>query len=221
MYDYYIVMKSMFLVVKLYSHSSIVYVNITILLLSTIHNQHQNYSKPKASKKILNFHSHKFSTHIITLYTKMKGPFKVTNTSLNTNQKGNYSRNFLKGNYSRDFQRETTQKTSKRKLLKKLPKGKLLKRLPKGKLLKRVPKKKLLKRVPKTYPSHGSSCDSIINDKKTTSHGFPCDSTINYKKSSHGPLCDSIIIKRKRNHMAYMTSTLICESQDSKTKSNP
>jgi hypothetical protein len=114
MYDYYIVMKSMFLVVKLYSHSSIVYVNIIILLLSTIHNQHQNYSKPKASKKILNFHSHKFSTHIITLYTKMKGPFKVTNTSLNTNQKGNYSR---------DFQRETTQETSKGKLLKRLLKG--------------------------------------------------------------------------------------------------
>jgi hypothetical protein len=33
MYDYYIVMKSMFLVVKLSSHSSIVYVSITILLL--------------------------------------------------------------------------------------------------------------------------------------------------------------------------------------------
>ncbi len=33
MYDCYIVMKSMFLVVKLSSHSSIVYVSITILLL--------------------------------------------------------------------------------------------------------------------------------------------------------------------------------------------
>jgi hypothetical protein len=33
MYDYYIVMKSMFLVVKLSSHSSIVCVSITILLL--------------------------------------------------------------------------------------------------------------------------------------------------------------------------------------------
>jgi len=90
----------------------------------------------------------------------MKGSFKVTNTTLNTNQKGNYSRNFQKGNYSRNFKRETTQETSKGKLL---------------------------KRLPKTYPSHGSPCDSIINDKKTTSHGFPCDSTINYKKSSHGP----------------------------------
>jgi hypothetical protein len=61
----------------------------------TIHNQ-------KLSK-ILNFHSHKLSIHIITLYKKMKVPFKVTTTSLNTNQKGNYSRNFL---------RETTQETS-------------------------------------------------------------------------------------------------------------
>jgi hypothetical protein len=60
----------------------------------TIHNQ-------KLSK-ILNFHSPKLSIHIITLY-KSKVPFKVTNTSLNTNQKGNYSRNFLK---------ETTQEAS-------------------------------------------------------------------------------------------------------------
>ncbi len=85
----------------------------------------------------------------------------------------------------------------------------------------RKPKGKLIKKLPKTYPSHGSPCDSIINDKKITSHGFPCDSTINYKKSSHGPPCDSIIIKRKHNHMAHMTSTLICESQCTKTKSNP
>jgi hypothetical protein len=32
MYDYYIAMKSMFLVVKLFSHPSIVYGNFTILL---------------------------------------------------------------------------------------------------------------------------------------------------------------------------------------------
>jgi hypothetical protein len=50
MYDYYIVMKSMFLIVKLSSHSSIVYVSITIFLLWTTHKQHQNYLKPKASK---------------------------------------------------------------------------------------------------------------------------------------------------------------------------
>jgi hypothetical protein len=33
MYDYYITMKSMFLVTKLFSHPSIVYASFTILLL--------------------------------------------------------------------------------------------------------------------------------------------------------------------------------------------
>jgi hypothetical protein len=37
MYDYYIVMKSMFLIAKLFSHSFIVYANITILLPWTKH----------------------------------------------------------------------------------------------------------------------------------------------------------------------------------------
>jgi len=50
MYDYYIAMKSMLLVVKLSSHSSIDYVSLTILLPRTTHKQHQNYSKPKAFK---------------------------------------------------------------------------------------------------------------------------------------------------------------------------
>jgi hypothetical protein len=40
MYDYYIAMKSMFLVVKLFSHLSIVYVSFTILLPWTKHKQH-------------------------------------------------------------------------------------------------------------------------------------------------------------------------------------
>jgi hypothetical protein len=52
MYDYYIVMKSMFLVVKLLSQLTIVYANLTILLLWTTHKQHQNYSKPKNFFKI-------------------------------------------------------------------------------------------------------------------------------------------------------------------------
>jgi hypothetical protein len=51
MYDYYIAMKSMFLVVKLFSHPSIVYGNFTILLPWTKHKQHQNHSKPKAFQK--------------------------------------------------------------------------------------------------------------------------------------------------------------------------
>jgi len=50
MYDYYIAMKFMFLVVKLSSHSFINYASLTILLPRTTHKQHQNYSKPKAFK---------------------------------------------------------------------------------------------------------------------------------------------------------------------------
>jgi hypothetical protein len=91
----------MFLVVKLFSHSSTVYVSITILLLWTTLKQHQNYSKPKASKNPkLPFSQTSYSSHH---FVQIEGPFKVTNTSLNTNQKGNYSRNFL---------RETTQEAS-------------------------------------------------------------------------------------------------------------
>jgi hypothetical protein len=40
MYDYYIVMKFMFLVVKLFSHPSIVYASFTILLPWIKHRQH-------------------------------------------------------------------------------------------------------------------------------------------------------------------------------------
>jgi hypothetical protein len=39
----------------------------------------------------------------------MRGTFKVTTTSLNTNQKGNYSRNFLRETTQ---EAETTQETS-------------------------------------------------------------------------------------------------------------
>jgi hypothetical protein len=52
MYDYYIVMKSMFLVVKLSSQPTIGYANLTILLPWTTHKQHQNYSKTKSFSKI-------------------------------------------------------------------------------------------------------------------------------------------------------------------------
>jgi hypothetical protein len=51
MYDYYIAMKSMFLVVKSSFHFSIGYANLTILLPWITHKQHQNYSKPKAFPK--------------------------------------------------------------------------------------------------------------------------------------------------------------------------
>jgi len=52
MYDYYIVMKSMFLVVKLSSQPTIGYVSLTILLPWTTYKQHQNYSKTKSFSKI-------------------------------------------------------------------------------------------------------------------------------------------------------------------------
>jgi len=52
MYDYYIVMEFMFLVVKLSSHPTIGYASLTILLPWTTHKQHQNYSKTKNFSKI-------------------------------------------------------------------------------------------------------------------------------------------------------------------------
>jgi len=86
MYDYYIVMKSMFLVVKLSSHSSIVYVSITILLLWTTHKQRQNYSKPKAFKNPkLPFSQTFYSSH--NFGTKSRCPSRSQNTTLYTDQK--------------------------------------------------------------------------------------------------------------------------------------
>jgi hypothetical protein len=67
MYDYYIVMKFMFFIIKLSSHPSIGYASLTIPLPWTTHQQHQNYSKPKAFQN-QNFNSHKLCIHTITLY---------------------------------------------------------------------------------------------------------------------------------------------------------
>jgi len=83
MYDYYIAMKFMSLVVKISSHSSIGYASLIILLPRTTHKQHQNYSKPKAFQN-QNFNSHKLCIHIITLY-KWRCPSRSQNTSLNGN----------------------------------------------------------------------------------------------------------------------------------------
>jgi hypothetical protein len=76
---YYIAMKSMFLIVKLSSHPSIGYASLTILLPWTTHKQHQNYSKSKLqfSQTLCSYHN----------FVQMKVFFKVTNISLNTNQK--------------------------------------------------------------------------------------------------------------------------------------
>jgi len=53
MYDYYIVMKSMFLVAKLFSHPSIGYANLSILFPWTKHKQHQNQKSFKIKTSIL------------------------------------------------------------------------------------------------------------------------------------------------------------------------
>jgi hypothetical protein len=77
-------------------------------------NNTQNYSQPKAFQNLKLPFSQTFYSYHNFVQKKWKVPFKVTNTSLNTNQKGNYLRN---------FKRETIQETSKGKLLKKLQKG--------------------------------------------------------------------------------------------------
>jgi len=76
MYDYYIAMKSMLLVVKLFSHSSIDYVSLTILLPWTTQTTPKTIQNQKLLK-IQNFHTHKLGIHNITL-VQMKVSFKVT-----------------------------------------------------------------------------------------------------------------------------------------------
>jgi len=76
MYDYYIAMKSMFLVVKLSSHSSIGYASLIIFLPWTTHKQHQNYSKQKAfQNQKFQFSQTFYSYHN---FVQMKVSFKVT-----------------------------------------------------------------------------------------------------------------------------------------------
>jgi len=79
MYDYYISMKSMFLITKLFSHLSIGYVNFTILLPWTKHEQHQNLSKSK-----LQFSQ---TLHWYHNFVQVKVFLNVINTSLYINQK--------------------------------------------------------------------------------------------------------------------------------------
>jgi len=67
MYDYYITMKSVFLVAKLLFQPSIIYASFTILLPWTKHKQPQNHSKPKAFQN-QNFNSNKLCIHTIILY---------------------------------------------------------------------------------------------------------------------------------------------------------
>jgi hypothetical protein len=96
MYDYYIAMKSMFLVAKSFYHPSIVYASLTFLLSWSKHKQHQNHSKPKAFQnqkpfktKSLSKPKFQFSQtlHSFNNFVQVKVILKVTNTPLYTNQK--------------------------------------------------------------------------------------------------------------------------------------
>jgi hypothetical protein len=60
MYDYYIIMKSMFLVVKLSSQPTIGDGSFTILFPWTTHKQHQNYSENQKLFQNQNFNYHNF-----------------------------------------------------------------------------------------------------------------------------------------------------------------
>jgi hypothetical protein len=80
-YDYYIAMKFMFLVEKLFYHPSIVYASLTFLL---------PWSKPKPFKtKSLSKPKLQFSQtlHSFNNFVQVKVSLKVTNTPLNINQK--------------------------------------------------------------------------------------------------------------------------------------
>jgi len=154
MYDYYIAMKSMFLVVKLFSHPSIVYASFTILLPWTKHKQHQNHSNQKPFKN-QNFNSNKLCIHTITLY---KG------RCFSRSQTPPYI-------------------LTKRKLVKKLPKAYSPHGSPNNQKETKSHGSSCDSTINhKETKSHGSPCDSTINHKETISHGSPCDSTINHKE---------------------------------------
>jgi len=160
MYDNYIVMKSMFLVVKLSSHLIIGYASLAIFLSWTTHKQHQNYSKTKNFSINQNFNSQ-------TLYSYY---------------------NFVQK--WRCFSRSQTLPyiLTKRKLLKKFPKTYSPHDSPNNQKETTSHGSPCDSTIDhKKTTSHGSPCDSTIDHKKTTSHGSPCDFTINHKKTtSHG-----------------------------------
>jgi len=143
MYDYYITMKSMFLVVKLSSHPSIRYASLTILLPWTTHEQHQNYWKPKVFQN-QNFNSHNLCIHTITLY-KWRC-------------------------FSRS--QTTPYILTKRKLIKKLLKIDSPHGSPNNQKETKSHGSPCDSTInQKETRSHGSPCDFTINDKETTLHG--------------------------------------------------
>jgi len=81
MYDYYIAMKSIFLIVKLSSHPSIGYASLPFFYCEL----HTNNTKTKSlSKSKLQFSQTLYSYYN---FVQMKVFLQVTNTSLYTNQK--------------------------------------------------------------------------------------------------------------------------------------
>jgi hypothetical protein len=85
MYDYYIAMKSMFLVAKSFYHPSIVYASFTFFLPWFKHKQHQKSFKIKSLlKPKLQFSQ---TLHSYDNFVQVKVFLKVTNTPLYTNQK--------------------------------------------------------------------------------------------------------------------------------------
>ncbi len=182
MYDYYVAMKSMFLVVKLSSHPSIGYASLTIFLPWTTHKQHQNYSKPKTFQN-QNFNSLKLCIRTIILYKWRCFSRSQTRPYILT----------------------------KRKLIKKLPKTYPPHGSPNNQKETKShgsPCDSIINH--KETTSHDSSCDSTINHKETTSHGSSCDSTINHKETtSHGSSCDSTINHKKTtSHGSSCDSTI-------------
>jgi len=163
-YNYYIAMKSMFFVAKLFYHPSIVYASLTFFLPWSKHKQHQNHSKPKAFQN-QNFNSRKFCIHTITLYKWRCLPRSQTPLYILTKNK--LIKKLLKvypPHDSANNQKETKSHGS--------------------------PCDSTINH--KETKSHGSPCNSTINHKVTKSHGSACDSTINHKETkSHGSPCDS------------------------------
>jgi hypothetical protein len=87
MYDYYIAMKSMFLIAKLFSHPFIVYASLIIFLSWIKHKQHQKPFKTKSSKSfIILFHQ---ALHLYNNFVTSESIFQSHKHPLKYQPKGN------------------------------------------------------------------------------------------------------------------------------------
>jgi len=228
MYDYYIAMKSMFLVAKLFSHLSIGYASLTILLPWIKHKQHQNHAKSKTFQNQI-FNSHKLCIHTITLYKwkcfsrSQTPPYILTKRKLikklpktyspygsPNNQKERKSHGSLgdstinhKETISHDSPSDSPS-DHKETIAHGSPGESTINH--KEIISHGSPGESIINH--KEIISHDSPCDSTINHKETTSHGSPCDSTINHKKTiSHDSPCESTI-----NHKKTTSHVSPCDS---------